>query len=118
MDRFGLISLTLNDREQALDAFQRAHELAPHSVAAYRGLVQAAAVNPDTAIARRMEELSQVRYCSSKTCRCCTTASLRSIELAGENDRFIHRVFAANALQRTPCRDGRAEYESILDQLE
>jgi hypothetical protein len=37
---------------------------------------------------------------------------------AGQREKFIQELFAANATQRAICPDGRARYQAIFDRLE
>jgi len=116
--RLGEILLSLNERPEAGRAFRRALELAPHTVAAFRGLGQAEEVDSDSNVVRRMEALARSAKPTPRQ-RAELHYTLAQIHRrAGHHDEFIRHLFAANSTQRALCTDGRAEYDAIFDRLE
>ena len=116
--RLGEIRLSLNQREPAAEAFRRALELDPASVAAHRGLCQAEEIGPDSAIAVRMKSLVDSPKLRPAEAAGIHYTLAQVYRRAGHREPFIRHLFQANAIQRSICPDGRPEYEAIFDRLE
>lgn len=114
----GEIRLSLNEKQEAADAFHRALQLEGDNVAAYRGLCLASEVNADSVIVRRMEALLNSSKLRPRELAGLHYALAQIHRRAGERQRFIQHLFAANATQRAASPGGRAEYAAIFDRLE
>ena len=114
----GEVHLSLDEREEAGRAFRKALKLAPHDAAAHRGLSLAEEPAPDTDAVARMEALTGSGELAPRQAAELHYALAQVYRRAGRDDDFVRHLLTANARQRTLCRDGRAEYDAIFDQLE
>jgi tetratricopeptide (TPR) repeat protein len=116
--KLGEMCVSLDDKDAACDAFRKALALEPDNIAAFRGLSQVDDVTSTDKLTQRMDVLghSSVLQPREKAELHYTLAQI--YRRAGERERFIHHLFAANATQRMLCSDGRAEYQVVFDRLE
>lgn len=116
--RLGEMRLAQNETELAAGAFRRALEIDPDCVAALLGLCQAAAIEPESATARRMRAMIASGTLPRRAISGLHYALARISRRAGLREPFLRHLFEANSVQRSINAAGRAEYEAMFDRLE
>jgi tetratricopeptide (TPR) repeat protein len=114
----GEIRLSMNERTGAGEAFRQALGIEPASVAALRGICLADDVSPDSALVRQMAALTREATLKPGDLARIHYSLAQVHRRAGQREKFIQALFAANATQRAICPDGRARYQAIFDRLE
>ena len=116
--KLGEICLSLNEREQAGAAFRHALTLEPDSTAGLRGLCQAEEIKLESQVVQRMEALVHSSKLKTRDVADLHYTLAQLYRRAGHREQFIRNLFTANAMQRSFCADGRAEYKTVFDRLE
>lgn len=116
--KLGESHLSLDEREDAADAFRNALRLEPDDIGALRGLCQAEDVESDSETVRHMEALARFARATPRQIAELHYTLAQVYRRNGLKQQFVHHLLLANAKQRALCSDGRAEYKAIFDGLE
>jgi tetratricopeptide (TPR) repeat protein len=116
--RLAGVDLSLGERSAAQQAFERALDMDPRATRAYRGLCFMGAVTPDSSRLAAMVRLLRQRGITPRERSELHYGLAQVFRRAGDDDRFINHLLAANELQRAAApRDAAQRYRATFSRI-